>query len=112
MAKYHGKIGFAMLIEKPGSVTEEEIVEHPYSGDLLKLSLNRQSSSEQLIDEIKLNHEISIIADDFAAMNAHLIRYATLRGVRWKVTSATMDFPKLKLTMGGVYNGPTPRTSP
>ena len=112
MAKYHGNIGFAKLVTGAGSITTEEIVEKPYSGDLLKLSLNRQSSSEQLIDEIKLNHELSIIADDFAMENFGLIRYAILRGTRWRVTAATVDYPRLKLTMGGVYNGPTPNATP
>lgn len=104
MAKYHGMIGYAKLVETAPGVWEEVMEEHEASGDVNR-NLRRLVGTEQLNDNIKLNQEISIVADVFAAENFQYIRYATYMGTKWKVNAVdASQYPRLVLDMGEVYN--------
>lgn len=105
MAKYAGNIGF-VTFENADGVTKE--VAHPkfYRGDLLENS-RRLQTSDQINDDVIVSNRISIIADPYAKENFHAIRFAEFMGVRWKVTNVSVEYPRLVLTLGGVYNGPS-----
>lgn len=109
MSKYYGEIGYAETPEVEVGIYEEQIVERFYYGDVMKHQI-RNESGESLNDNLTVFDDISILADDYAYRNCHMIRYATLMGVRWKVTSIRPERPRLILSLGGVYNGPTPET--
>lgn len=103
MAKWFGKIGYAETIEtKPG--VWDGIVEREYYGDLIRDTRRLQSSSDQVNDNVTINNQISIVSDPYAVHNFHKIRYAELFGTKWKVTSVDVEFPRLVLTLGEVYN--------
>ena len=104
MSKWFGKIGYCETIETSPGVWTEQITEREYYGDLLKVSKKTQSS-ENLNDNITISNQISIVADPFANENLRLISYVTFMGTKWKVTSADVQYPRIILTMGGVYNG-------
>lgn len=108
MAKYYGYIGYGKTYEEGGSTWEENIIEKPARGDILKSRIRNDTTSEQLLDDFHVNEELSIVADAFAIKNFHRIKYVTLYGAKWKVTSATVNFPRLSLTIGGLYHGPEP----
>ena len=105
MAKFFGKIGFLTTVEKPNSIWEEKVVEKPYYGDVLR-NAARYDSSDKLNDDFNINNQISIIADNFVFKNFNAMRYVTYLGVKWKITSATIEAPRVVLQIGGVYNGP------
>ena len=102
--KYCGKIGFAMDDEEsaPG-VWTEQITERTYYGDLIR-NTRRLQSSGNIIDNIQISNQISIVADPFAYENFHAIRYATYMGTKWKVTSVDVQRPRLTLDLGEVYH--------
>jgi len=104
--KYYGPIGFATQVEDEHSVTEEVIREGGYYGDVRRNS-RRYESSDKMLDDLNINNEISILADAYANENFHAIRYAVYMGTKWEVTNVTVEAPRLLLTLGGVYNGPT-----
>lgn len=105
MPKYFGKVGFAESVKtKPGVVTER-FVERPYYGDVLRNFRNLQSA-DQLNDDLSINNELSIVADPYIQQNFHAIRYAEFMGTRWKVTKVEVQYPRLILTLGGIYNAP------
>ena len=93
--KYCGKIGFAMSDEEtaPG-VWTEQTTERTYYGDLIR-NPRRIQSSVNIIDNIQITNQISIVADPFAYENFHAIRYATYMGTKWKVTSVDRQRPRL-----------------
>lgn len=103
MAKFSGNIGFGYTSETTPGVWTEQIVERHYTGDLLSATRSMQSSGNQN-DDISLSNRISIVADEYLNVNASLIRYVTYRGAKWKVTNVDIKFPRLILSMGGVYN--------
>ena len=102
--KYHGRIGFAVQVESSPGVWTEKITEHEYSGDLLRFSRKTQPSGN-VNDDITINNEISIIADAYLNENLYAIRYATFMGCKWKVDSLGIDYPRITLSLGGLYNG-------
>lgn len=104
MNKFYGKIGYAITKETTPGVWVEQIVERSYYGDVIR-NIRRLQSSENLNDDINVSNEISIVADAFANQNFHSMRYVEYMGTKWKVSSIEVKYPRLILSMGGVYNG-------
>lgn len=104
MAKFKGVVGFANTVEKKPGIHVEEITERRYSGDLMR-NHSRLESSGNINDNIKIQNEISILADAYAFHHFHAIRYVEFAGAKWKITSVdATKRPRLVLTLGGVYN--------
>lgn len=104
MAKWYGKIGFAETVQTKPGVWKEQITEKEYFGDLTRNTRRLQSSS-QINDDINIANEISIVSDPFANQNFHSMRYIEFMGAKWKISSVEVQYPRLILTVGGVYNG-------
>lgn len=104
MAKFYGAIGYGKSIETSSGVWEDQITERMYYGDLIRNSRRLQSSGN-LNDNINISNQISIIADPYANENFHLMKYASFMGTKWKITDIEVQYPRLILTVGGVYNG-------
>ena len=110
MAKFFGTIGYAETVETAPDVWKEQITEREYFGDFLR-NVRRLQPSGQVNDDITIANEISIVADPYARENFHNMRYISYMGARWKVSSVEVQYPRLILTTGGVYNGTSgPRT--
>ena len=110
MAKWFGKIGYAITSETESGIWEPTIVEKEYYGDLTTDRRKRQNSGEAN-DNINLANVISIIADPFAIQNCSYMAYAEVMGTRWKISDIEVQYPRLILTVGGVYNGDSPRAT-
>jgi hypothetical protein len=104
MAKFYGKIGYASTVETKPGVYEEQIVERSYYGDLIR-NTRRLQSADKVNDDINISNEISIVADPYATNNFHTMRYAVFMGTKWKISNVEVSYPRLILTLGGVYNG-------
>ena len=104
MAKFYGVIGFAVLTETKPGVWKDQLVRREYFGDLTRNN-RRLQEANQLNDNINISNEISIIADPFARENFHTMRYVEFMGTKWKVSNVDVQYPRLILTVGGVYNG-------
>lgn len=102
--KWFGKIGFAETSETAPGVWEEVITENDYFGDLLQ-NTRRLESSGQVNDNLNISNRISILMDPYLSNHFHSIRYAEFAGTKWKVTSVDVQYPRLELSLGGVYNG-------
>ena len=104
MAKFRGVVGFADSVEKKPGIYVEDISERRYSGDLIR-NHSRLESSGSINDDIKIQNEISILADAYAFSHFHAIRYVEFAGAKWKITSVdATKRPRLVLTLGGLYN--------
>ena len=103
MAKFFGKIGYAKTVETAPGVWKEQITEREYYGDMNR-NTRRLQSTDQINDNINISNELSIVADPFANENFHSIRYVEYMGVKWKISDVEVQYPRLRLTIGGVYN--------
>lgn len=104
MAKYYGKVGYAETVETAPGVYTEKIVERYYRGDARRI-LARHEEGDKINDDINVSNEISILSDPYAEQHFHQIRYIAWAGALWKVKSVAVERPRLRLTIGGVYNG-------
>lgn len=104
MGKWAGKIGFAVPRETSPGVWKDEIVPRMYYGDITR-NTRRLQSSGNLNDNLVIANELSIVADPYANENFHAIRYAEFMGTKWKISSVQVQFPRLILELGEVYNG-------
>lgn len=108
MAKFSGVIGYAETVETSPGIWDEQIIEKEYVGDLVR-NYRKREPSGNVNDNINIANEISIIADPYAAEHFFNIRYVKfyipkLGGI-WKVNDVEVVYPRLILTIGGVYNG-------
>ncbi len=103
MAKFYGKIGYGETKETRPGIWEAVITEKNYYGDVLQFS-RRWESSGQLNDDLNVSNRISIVADPFACQNFHAMRYLEWMGSKWKISSVEVQYPRLILTIGGVYS--------
>ena len=104
MAKWVGNIGFAVTVETEPGTYGENIVTRQYKGDLLSNYRKLQSSGE-VHDDIRLANKVSIVADPYATQHYFNMRYLEFQGVKWKISDVEVLYPRLILTMGGMYNG-------
>lgn len=107
MAKFYDKIGFQIQKEVRPGIWKPVITEHIYGGDVLRQSFQSSQVSEKVNDDINISNEIAIIADPFALNHFSQMVYVNYMGQRVKVSSVEVLYPRLKIRMGGVYNGPT-----
>lgn len=106
MSKWFGKIGFAEPYESHG-VVKDCIVERQYFGEVVRNNRRWQETSK-VNDDLTINNQISIVADPYALNTFHSIKYVEFMGSLWKVSSVEVQFPRLILEVGGVYNGERP----
>ncbi len=104
MAKFFGKIGFETTVETSQDIYEESIIEKDYYGDVIR---NRRliQSNGKINEDVNISNQISIVADPFANNNFHSMRYIEWMGSKWKVTDVEVQYPRLILSIGGLYNG-------
>lgn len=103
--KFSGTVGFWIAdVETTPGVFQSQLVEKSYFGDVYK-NERRWQEADQQNDLLKVNNTISILSDLFAQKNMASIKYVIWNGVKLKVTSVTVDYPRLKLEIGGMYNG-------
>lgn len=104
MAKFYGTIGYVKTVETEPGMWEEQKTERQYSGELVK-NTRRLESSGGVNDNINISNEVSIVADPYAYENFHAMRYIKFMGAKWKISNIEVRYPRLILTIGGVYNG-------
>jgi hypothetical protein len=104
MAKYAGEVGYVKSVEtRPGIFTPSEQVRF-MRGDILSQS-KRYEGSDKVNDDISLNNRITLLGDRYAFENYMFLKFVTIDGIRWKVSSVEVARPRLILTVGGEYNG-------
>lgn len=104
MAKWTGNVGFETSIETAPGVTVERITTRKYFGDMTRNTRHLQQS-DGLNDNVNIANELSIVADPFVNENFHAIRYVEYMGTKWKVNGVEVQYPRLILSLGGIYNG-------
>ena len=103
--KYVGKIGFWNDdVEIRSGVFKPGIVEKTYTGDILR-NYQRWSGTETQNTNLSFNNKISIIADLYLNNNLSSIKYITYMGNKWKVSGMEVNYPRVIMDIGEVYNG-------
>jgi hypothetical protein len=109
MARFYGEVGYGESVETPpdSGVWVNVITEFSYTGDVIR-NTRKLEPGESVNDDITVGNSISIVADQQAIDHFFKIKYVQWAGVRWIVSSVEVRTPRLILSLGSVYNGPTP----
>ena len=103
MAKFNGMIGYAEQVETTPGVWENKITEHKHLGDVVRHT-SKLVTSDDLNDDVDVSTEISIVADTYTIKNMYSMVYIEYLGAKWKIKSIQPQFPRVILTLGGLYN--------
>ncbi len=106
MPKFHGKIGYGETTEVSPGVYADLIIEYLYYGEVIRNSRQLRQGAE-LNEDIFVGNSISIVGNDYALKHFFAIRYVEWMGELWTVANVEIQRPRLILTLGEVYNGPT-----
>ena len=104
MGRFCGAIGFAETVEQSPGAYVQNVTERTYHGDVIARRVRLEETSETTNTNFTLNNDISIVADKFAKENLGFMQYVVFCGMKWKITSATIEYPRIKLTIGGIFN--------
>lgn len=104
MAKFLGIIGFVETKETTPGVWEPTVTKRKYFGDIVDQS-RRRDVSDKVNDDLTVNVQISILADPYALNHFNAMQFIEYSGAVWKITTVQPHYPRLILTLGGVYNG-------
>lgn len=104
MAKFYGKVGYAESVKVGPGVWDESITERNYYGDVLRY-VRKSQTADKSTDDINVDVKISIVSDPYAIDHFHAIRYVEFGGAKWEVPSVEPQYPRIILTLGGLYNG-------
>lgn len=110
MAKMYTEIGYCDTQEIAPGRFKEVLTARNYTVDIIRMS-KRWEASDGINDNINVNNEFSVLADPYALNHFHGMKYIMLWGQPWKIQSVTVEYPRLKLSIGGVYNGKLARPS-
>ena len=106
MARYSGNVGFVENRKTRPGVWEPVTTEIHYYGDITRAG-RKIVDGQDVAHNVVLDNAISIVADPYAREHYFAIRYAWYQGAKWTVTSVEVVYPRLILTLGGLYNGDT-----
>jgi len=105
VAKWFGKIGYIIHEQTAPSVWKNRDEVREYFGDVIRNTSRWSSNPNSTNDDLNIDNQISIVADQFAYQNFHSMKWVEFMGAKWKITKVEVQHPRLILTIGGVYNG-------
>ena len=74
-----------------------------YKGDVLR-NYKRNQDGSKINTDIAVNNSISIVADPYAREHFFNIKCVEWQGALWTVSSVEVQYPRLILELGGLYN--------
>ena len=110
MAKFFGVVGYGVSAEDPpgSGVWKDQITEKLYYGDVDRNVSMQQMDPQGVNENILVSNTISVVADAYALENFANIKYVKWNEDLWTVTTVEVQRPRLILSLGSIYNGPTP----
>lgn len=103
MSKFYGNVGFVKYEETSPGVWTESIIERPYYGDISR-SYIKNDDSGNVNDNVNISNAVSMVADVYMFSNIDSIAYVTIFESKWKVKNVEIRYPRIILTVNGVYN--------
>lgn len=104
MAKFRGNIGCVKTEETSPGVWTDVTSTRLYSGDVIR-NTRRWQQGDKINEDLTISNQISIVSDQFILDNLAFIKFVEFMGIQWKITDVSVEYPRLILTLGGIYNG-------
>ena len=104
MTKFYGNIGFLETVETESGIWEPVETVRSYYGDVIRNQRYYQQNQETTNDDLNISNEISIVGDPYAYENFNAMRWVEFGGAKWTVSRINIEYPRIVLTLSGVYN--------
>lgn len=105
MARFYGTLGFSITAETKPGVWTSSVTEHEAFGDIIRYRNDYSQQTGSTNDDLVISSQVSVIMDPFILANVQRVVYVKFMDIAWKVKSIEPSYPRLTLTLGGVYNG-------
>ena len=107
--RFYDAIGYIESAERPedSGIYEDIATERMLYGEVLR-NTRALREGDKVNNDMSIGNRFSVVADAYALEHFWKIKYIKWNGVRFTVTSVEVEPPRLIITPGGVYNGPTP----
>lgn len=105
MGRFSGNIGFVETVEMSPGVFIPKVTERRCHGDIIARKVRLDSNGDSTNKDLTLSNDISIVADKFSKEHLGYMRYVVLHRLKWEIISAVVEYPRIRLTLGGLYNG-------
>lgn len=106
MARFCGNIGFVITAEsatQPGVWVPTTTV-RKYYGEILRNN-RRWESDNKVNGDVAISNTFSVLIDDFLRSQFQYAKYIEYMGTKWEISSVEIDYPRMKIETGGLYNG-------
>ena len=104
--KWYGKIGYALTEDGKDGVWTPVMTWKQYYGDVQRYT-RRVEGAQNVNDDLNISNTISILADPYAFENIGYMKCIEWMGTLWEISSIDISYPRMILSIGGVYNGDT-----
>lgn len=104
MSKFYGLVGFTISEETAKDVWEPIEKSRYYTGDMIR-NQRRWANGESVNENLDISNEISLVMDNFMQDHMGALKWVEIGSTKWKVNSITLNYPRVQITLGGVYNG-------
>lgn len=98
-------VGYTRTVDEGNGVWVEKKTAVPYRCDLVDENFKRSDNTTSTNDNISFSTKFSIIGDEFAFSNCGTMKYVEFMGTRWTVSNVSIKYPRLIISVGGIYNG-------
>lgn len=100
--KWYGKIAYSENVEVEPDIWEPHATAREYFGDLLRNTHNEKATNT-INNSITINNQLSVVADSELLNHLHSILWVTFGGVKWRISSVSVEPPRLVLTFSEPY---------
>lgn len=97
------QIGFVKTIEIEPGVWENQSYERSYVCRVLSNSY-KWSREEKITEDLSLSNRFSVVCDATLQKDCGYMKYIVYLGNKWTVNTIKMNFPRLEISVGGLYN--------
>lgn len=104
--KWYGKIGYALTEDDDYGVWTPTMTWKQYYGDVQRFSRHVENG-QTVNDNLNIGNTISILADPYTLRNIGYMKCIEWMGTLWEISSIDISYPRMVLSIGGVYNGDT-----
>lgn len=107
MSKWYGNVGYVISEEDPErpGIFREMLYPHVYCLEDVNRGVRVSDAQGSINKNISLSNRISFIADPYAFEHFSSIKYVEKLNVKWEVSSITVEYPRIIMSLGEVYNG-------
>lgn len=97
-------IGYTKTCETAPGAWTEKTEEIRSKAEVVSNKTSYASSNQTTNDTISCDYKVTCIKNRRITEYITYIRYITINGVKWKVTSFSEEPPEITFNVGGIYN--------